>query len=32
LLFLVQARKRRPFEQSICLLIAPNRLYSPRHR
>lgn len=32
LLFAQEWRRRRLFEQSICLLIAPNRLYSPRHR
>jgi hypothetical protein len=32
LLLRVEQRKRLPFEQSICLLIAPNRLPSPRHR
>jgi cold shock protein len=30
LLFRAGAGKRLAFEQSICLLIAPNRLYSPR--
>ena len=32
LLYAQEWRKCRAFEQSICLLIAPNRLPSPRHR